>query len=76
MHHHNVWHASDARHGRNIANKIEFEIFVERGRDRVCGIDQEQCVTIGRGTHDRLRGDIADGTRSVLDNEWLTKALR
>ena len=55
---------------------IEIELFVERRVDRVCRGDQEERVAVGRRAHDRLGGDIAAGTRPVLDDEWLAKPFR
>src|SRR5262249_33712566 len=61
---------------RDVADEIEIELVVERRVDRVESTDQEQRVAVGRGTHDRLSGDIAAGARTVLDDERLTEPLR
>ena len=68
--------ADDARDRRDVADEIEIELFVQRRVDRVRRSDQEERVAIGGRTHDRLGGDIAAGTRPVLDDEWLAEPLR
>src|SRR5215468_1183361 len=76
MHRHDVRHVVHGRDRRDVADEIEIELVVERRVDRVESTDQEQRVTVGRGTHDRLGGDIAAGSRTVLDDERLTEPLR
>src|SRR6266436_312661 len=61
---------------RDVADEIEIEFVVERRVDRVRRACQEQRVAVRRRLHDRLGTDIAGGTRSVLDDEWLAEALR
>src|SRR5262245_33824217 len=70
MDHHHVWHTEDRRDGRDIADKIEIELFVERRIDSVCRSDQEERVAVRRRTHHRLGADITAGTRSIIDDEW------
>src|SRR5262245_30188751 len=76
MHRHDVRHVVQGRDRRDVADEIEIELVVERRVDRVKSTDQEQRVAVGRGTHDRLSGDIAAGARTVLDDERLTEPLR
>src|SRR6266446_7090522 len=73
--HHDLGKADDARDGRDVADKIEIELFVERRIDRVCRSDQEERVAIRGRTHDRLGADIGTSTWPVLDNEWLAEPL-
>src|SRR5262249_11941349 len=56
-----------------------FEIgptLVELCIDRVDRSHEEERIAIGRRTHDRLRSNVAGGTRPVLDDERLPKPLR
>src|SRR5215813_1833749 len=76
MHHDNLGKADDARDGRDVADKIEVELFVERRIDRVCRSDQEERVAIRGRTHDRLSADIGASSRPILDDKLLTEPLR
>src|SRR5262245_58477271 len=76
MYHHDEACANDASDRRNVANEIEIELVVERRVSRVERTDREQRVAVGRGTHDRLGGDVAAGSRTVVDDERLTEPLR
>src|SRR5262249_14668097 len=60
----------------DVADEIEIEVVVERRVARVESTDQEQRVTVGRGTHDCLGCDVAAGSRTVVDDERLTEPLR
>src|SRR5215475_11128571 len=44
--HHDLGKADNARDGRDVADKIEIELFVERRIDRVCRSDEEERVAI------------------------------
>src|SRR5262245_18133926 len=61
---------------RDIADEIVVELVVECRIDRVPCANNEQRVAVGRGTHDRLGGDMAAGDRTVVDDERLTEPLR
>ena len=76
MHRHDVRHVVHGRDRRDVADEIEIELVVERRVDRVESTDQEQRVAVGRGTRDRLGGDVAAGSRTVVDDERLTEPLR
>ena len=76
LHHHDVWHAADARDRRDVADEIEIELVVERRVDRVVASDQKERIAVRRRAHDRLGGDIAAGARPVLDDELLAEPLR
>src|SRR5215469_10314276 len=56
--HHHGGDAKDAASRPNVILEIEIERIVERYIDRVCLGDPEQGVTVRRGVHDRLGGDI------------------
>src|SRR5262249_1436668 len=66
----------DAGDWRDLAEKIEIELFVRRSIDRVCRSDEEECVAIGWCAYDRLGGNIAGSTWPALDDEWLAESLR
>jgi hypothetical protein len=76
MHYHHARHADNAGDRSNIANKIVIELIVQRRVDRVVAAGHEQRIAVRRCAHDRLGADIAAGSRSVLDDEWLAEALR
>ena len=59
----------------DIADEIEIELVVERGIDRVRPCHQEERIPVRRRIHDRLGGDVAAGTRPVLDDERLAEPL-
>ena len=61
---------------REVAEKIEIELFVERRVDRLCRTDHEQRVAVSGSAHDGLGADVAAAARPVLDHEWLAKPLR
>jgi hypothetical protein len=60
----------------DVADEIEFEIFVERSVDRVRRSDTEERVAVRGRAHDRLGRDSAAGARPVLDDDLLTEPLR
>ena len=76
MNHHDVDRAQQACDRFNITNEIEIKLGIERRVNRVRRRDEKECVAVGGRPYDRLRADIAAATRSVLDHEWLAKALR
>src|SRR6266404_9535275 len=76
MHHHHVGHDNNAGDRRDVADEIEVKLVIECRVERVEGTDYEQRVAVGRGTHDRLGGDVAAGSRTVVDDERLTEPLR
>ena len=64
------------RDRRDVADEIEIELVVKRRVDRVRGADQKKRVAVRGRPHDRLGGDIAAGSRPVLNDEWLAEPLR
>src|SRR5215831_10371717 len=76
MNHHDVDRAQQACDRVNITNEIEIKLGIERRVNRVRRRDEKECVAVGGRPYDRLRAEIAAATRSVLDHEWLAKALR
>lgn len=71
--HHHGGDAKDAASRPNVILEIEIERIVERYIDRVCLGDPEQGVTVGRGVHDRLGGDIGARAGAIFHYELLTK---
>src|SRR5262249_46851035 len=49
---------------------------VERRVDRAEGTAQEERVSVGRRTYNRLGADIAAATRAIFNDELLTQPLR
>ena len=72
---HDLVDAVDAGDRREVAQKIETELVVERRVDRVVGADHQQRVAVGRRARDRLGRDVAAGARLVLDDELLGELL-
>jgi hypothetical protein len=64
-------HTINARDGRDIANKIETQLLVERRVDDVVRTDDEQGVAVRWCADDRLGTDIATCPRPVLNDEGL-----
>src|SRR5262249_47765124 len=59
-----------------LVQKIKVQLRVRRWFDHRKGADREKRVPAGGPSPDRLCGNIAASTRSVLDNERLTEPLR
>jgi hypothetical protein len=76
MHLHDERHEVDPSNRRDIAEKIEVELFIERAVDSILRIDQQESVAIGRRASGRLGRNIAAGTGANLDDELLAEALR
>src|SRR5215468_7769308 len=76
MHHHHVGDDNNAGDRRDVADEIEVEFVIECRVERVEGTDYEQGVAVCRRAHDRLGCDVAAGSRTVVDDERLTKPLR
>jgi hypothetical protein len=60
----------------DVANEIEIEPVVERRVNCVPRTNQEKSIPIRWRAHDGFGGDVATGTRAVLDNKGLTEPLR
>src|SRR5262249_56537762 len=76
IYYHDEGVADDAGDWRDVAEKNEIELVVERRVDRVRGTYHEERVAVRWRAHDRLGGDIAGSTWPALDDEWLAEALR
>ena len=76
VHLHDERPTHEARDRRNVANKVEIEIFVECRIDEVRGCDQEERVAVRRCLGDGCGCDVGPGAGPVLDDELLTEALR
>src|SRR5260221_11838781 len=75
MYFHHVRNANEACNRVDVAQENEIEMFVKRGVDGVGGIDQNYRVTVGRGLGDGIGTQIVAGTRTILDDELLTKTF-
>src|SRR5262249_46050062 len=62
VHHHDVGTSHDARDRRDVTDEIEIELIVERRVDRAESTAQEERVSVGRRTYNRLGADIAAAT--------------
>src|SRR5262245_48778096 len=76
IYYHDEGEADDAGDRRDVADKTELEIFVERRVDRVRGTYHEQRVAVRWRAPDRLGGNIAGSPWPALDDEWLAEPLR
>ena len=56
--------------------KLKLSFSIECRIDRIRSAGQEEGVAVRWRTHDRLGGDIAAGTRPVVDEELLTETVR
>jgi hypothetical protein len=66
----------DACNRHNAFYEIEIEVGIKRSVDRVRLGDEKQRVAVGVGVYRRLGGDVATGTRPVLDDQLLAEPLR
>jgi hypothetical protein len=71
MYHHHVRRADDAGDGRDVAQEIEIEFFVERGVNGIRRTGQEKRIAVGLRADDRLGAQIAASARPVFNNERL-----
>src|SRR6516162_1617176 len=76
IYYHDEGEADDAGDWRDVPEKNEIELVVERRVDRVRGTYHEQRVAVRWRAHDRLGGNIAGSTWPALDDEWLAEPLR
>jgi len=61
---------------RDIADKVEAELIIERNVDRVLRVQQQKCVAVGRHVDHGFGCDVAGGARPHLDKELLAKLFR
>src|SRR5262245_48780979 len=74
--HHDIRSAANALNRRYFPDEIEIELLIERRVHRVRYTDQQERITVRRCPHDAFSADVAAGTRSVLNDEWLPEPLR
>src|SRR5271154_5842975 len=72
---HHKWHAGDTCDGRNVANEVETELFIERRIDRVPRSGQEERIAVRWCLHHCLSADIPDSAGTTLDDKLLTEAF-
>src|SRR5215467_9338242 len=73
---HDLGHAEDAGDRRDVTEKHEVELIVERRVNSVRRGHEKERIPVWSRTDDHLCGDIAAGARTVLDYERLTERLR
>ena len=73
---HHERHANDDSYRRYIADGVILEVVIEARIDRVGDGHQEQRISVGGRIHDRFSGNVARGTRPVLDDEGLMQPFR
>lgn len=76
MHHDDHGHADDAADGRDVADEVEVEFWIERGVDRIRYGRKQQRVAVGGRIDHGLGADIAAGAGTVLGDEGLAKPVR
>src|SRR5262245_27789313 len=76
IYYHDEGMADDAGDWRDVAEKNEIELVVERRVDRGRWRSQRERIAVGRRTHDRFGTNIGARARPVLDYEWLAEPLR
>src|SRR3954447_5839356 len=69
IHDHDAWRAIDGGDWRDVADNIKIEIVVKSRIERLRQTDKEERITVCGRTHDRFGGNIADRTRSILDDK-------
>jgi hypothetical protein len=75
VHHHHVGKPDDACHGRDILKKIEVELVIKGGVDRIRRRNQEERVAIGRCAHHRFGREIGCCSRPAFDDKRLAQPL-
>ncbi len=73
---HYISHAIDASDRRDVTDKIEIQVVIERLIDSVGRGHMQECIPVGCRPYDRLGSDIATCAGPVLNNERLTQAIR
>jgi hypothetical protein len=74
--HHDPGQAHGAGDGRDVMEKIEIQMLVERRVGGGRGRDGQQRVSVGRRIHHVFGGDVGGGARAILDHEILAEPLR
>ena len=74
MHHHDMGRVHDTGDWHDVADEIEIKVVVDRRVYHVRRSRQEERVSVGGCTHDRLSADIASRPWAVFDEEGLGKA--
>lgn len=69
INHHEKRDAHDASNWRDVAEKRETKIVLERRVDRRRCVNHEESVPVWRRVHDRLGSDIGASARPIFDDE-------
>ena len=73
---HDQRNALDPPDRRDVADKVEAELLIERDVDRVLRVHQQQRVAVGRHAGHGFGCDVAGGARPDLDEELLAEFFR
>ena len=73
---HDQRNALDPPDRRDVADKVEAELLIERDVDCILRVHQQQRVAVGRHAGHGFGCDVARGTRSDLDKELLAEFFR
>src|SRR5262245_6186758 len=76
IYHHDEREVDEARDGRDVTEKIEIELVVERRVDRVRRTRHKERVAVRRRPHDRLGANIVAATCAVFYDELLAEPMR
>ena len=76
MDHHHQRHAHDAGDRRDVAQELEAGLAVEARIDGVVHAEEREGVAVGSRAGDGFKGQIAGGSRPVLDDKLPTEPLR
>ena len=75
VHNENTWRITHHGNRRNVADKIEVELFVECRIDRVGRRSHKERIAVRGGPHDCLGCQVRACSRTVLNNECLPQSL-
>src|SRR5262245_56948134 len=71
-----AWYRCNHCDRREIGYRIEWQLGVKRGIDRVAGKTHKERMTVRRGFGDCIGGQIAAGTSSIVDDDGLSQRTR
>src|SRR5262249_60261844 len=75
INHHEKRDANNASNWRDVAEKKETKVVVQRRVDRRRSVNHEERIAVWRRLHDCLGSDIGAVAGPILNDEWLAKAL-
>src|SRR5882757_9628538 len=69
------WKLEEARNGRDVADEVVANLFVQACADRVIGTDRAKRITVWWRTHDGLGRDVPACTCAVFNNKRLANSV-